>query len=249
MNAPVSSSAAATSADAASRYIYSPEKAATVARSRDLTQIVTNEKLSVAERVEAWDELWGYMVRGEISYLNPDDRSVISLATEPKKSSLMARMATLHDGYSRAMSDSDNRWREGVAFYDSLSEDDRLIFGATINHPLMDGRKYASMDVWRSTMQAMADHQAIYLDSLRDPSVAASRAGQLERLTKIGNSMSHAEVYSGEHAAKLRRVLDELTDRVALSAQAQALVRSDTGQSQESIALMVIKGSLLNVSA
>ena len=120
----------------------------------------------------------------------------------------------------------------------------------------MDGRKVASMDVWRDTMQALGEHQALYLQTQKDPAIAKARAGQLEQLTLLGNSVSRADLYSGAYAAKIRQILGQPIDSVSLSPEARSrlgLGASDqfaqrNVQTPESIALMVMKGSMLNVS-
>ncbi|HEV7689982.1 MAG TPA: hypothetical protein VGO52_04140 [Hyphomonadaceae bacterium] len=258
MNMSVSSVAASASANKTSSAItYTPEKAALVARSLELAKSVTDEKLSVADRVKAWDELQGSVARRELLNLNDEDLQAVRQALDLKKSSLADRMSSLWEDWSSATDGAGNVYRETLAFYDALSADDKLLLGAWMNGPLQDGKRFANMDVWYSTTSALAETADRYLATQKDSSFAASQAGWLDQLQTLQDNVNPADLFSGAYAAKLRQMLGQPVDSVSLSPHARGLLglrASDpsaqgSAQTKESIALMVMQGSFLNVSA
>ena len=166
-------------------------------------------------------------------------------------------MASVWEDWSSATAGAGNVYRETLAFYDAQSADDKHLLGAWMNSPLQDGKRFANIDVWYSTTSALADTADRHLATKQDPSFAASQAGWLDQLQTLQDNLNPADLFSGAYAAKLRQMLGQPVDSVSLSPQARGLLglgASDLSaqgnvQTKESIALMVMQGSFLNVSA
>lgn len=270
----VSAASAVTSATAATSARAAPDRAADFARAREFATVITDDTRPVGERLDAFNDFWRLTVAGRLYNATADDET---MKNSVYKSTLMSEMTRLHTAWGAAQWEANEVGGEGLAaglaYFDSLDEDEQAILFGAMNAPCYQDISKIGVDVppqrfngvaeWRVTIEATIDMN----DLGRRVESGRASADEIELWDTVQTvKQTHESNRDGSWGREIKALLGvrpATVDRVDLSPAArQALtllaprptetavdLEKELPQTSAGIALQLLKGSMLDLSA
>ncbi|MDB5424173.1 MAG: hypothetical protein JWQ29_1589 [Phenylobacterium sp.] len=231
-----------------------PDYADKISRFQSRANTVLDAGASGADRLQAYQDVFGMAVKGDLLGMSDEDRALYDAAAG--RSDLAQRAYQLQASYIGAVNAAARTGgaaaglKAGLANFDGLSSaDQQILFKGGIDAPDKTGAgPYGSVQGWRDNMSAQLKMVGYMRpDGVFDPNIAAKKADD----PKFAAALSLANDRNNNAASWTQRVLtlfggDAPKDRIDLSDAARAAVGGQTGVPAVPAAAAYKSGSIVS---
>lgn len=204
-----------------------PEK---VSRLQNLSRMVLDStgKFSEADRLSAYVSIHEMAVTGQMMGMG---NAGMELHDQVVRGEIGQKVQALHSAMSAAVmpigmaGDGPGAMRAALAFYDGLSASDQdFLFKTSINAPMRDGTKFASVGAWKDNMNAailMSEYTQANRDLIASGATSKANDSKFEAAVRLNNS---GDVGSASWSSMVLKLFERPKDKIDLSDSAKRVV-------------------------